>query len=94
LPYWLVRAGLERINQVDRQPFTFYLHPWEIDVNQPRVRVGWLSRFRHYTNLDKCEVRLRRLLGEFRFASMRTVLESKGLLSSRRSASLRRTSPA
>ena len=82
LPYWFVRAGLARVNRDERQPFTFYLHPWEIDVDQPRVRVSWLSRFRHYTNLDKCEARLRRLVGEFQFASMRTVLEAKGLLTS------------
>ncbi len=87
LPYWFVRSGLERVNHVERRPFTFYLHPWEIDVDQPRVSVGWLSRFRHYTNLDKCEARLRRLLGEFQFASMRTVLVNNGLLTSPQSAS-------
>ena len=82
LPYWLVHAGLTSVNRDEQQPFTFYLHPWEIDVDQPRVKVGWLSRFRHYTNIDKCEARLRRLLGEFQFASMRTVLETSGLLTS------------
>jgi polysaccharide deacetylase family protein (PEP-CTERM system associated) len=80
LPYALTRAGLRQINERLARPFTFYLHPWEIDPGQPRVRVGWLSRFRHYTNLDRCEARLRRLLKEFRFAPMREVLESTGLL--------------
>ncbi len=80
LPYWFIRAGLKRVNGADRQPFTFYLHPWEIDVDQPRVQVSWLSRFRHYTNLHKAEARLRRLLSEFRFAPMQRVLESRGLL--------------
>jgi polysaccharide deacetylase family protein (PEP-CTERM system associated) len=81
-PYWFVRSGLRRINRDDRMPFTFYLHPWEIDAEQPRVRVGLLSRVRHYTNLHKCEARLRRLLGEFRFTSMRNVLQQCGLLAS------------
>ena len=80
LPYWFIRAGLKRVNGSDRQPFTFYLHPWEIDVDQPRVQVSWLSRFRHYTNLDKAEARLRRLLSEFQFAPMQRVLEISGLL--------------
>jgi polysaccharide deacetylase family protein (PEP-CTERM system associated) len=80
LPYFLTRSGLRQINLRHRRPFTFYLHPWEVDPDQPRVRVGWLSRFRHYTNLHRCESRLRRLLGEFRFAPMREVLESTGLL--------------
>lgn len=80
LPYAVTRAGLRQINSDRGRPFTFYLHPWEVDPDQPRVRVGWLSRFRHYTNLHRCEARLRRLLREFRFASMREVLEQLELL--------------
>lgn len=79
LPYAVTRAGLRQINDRFGRPFTFYLHPWEIDPGQPRVPVGWLSRFRHYTNLDRCESRLRRLLREFRFGAMREVLQELGL---------------
>ena len=82
LPYWFTRKGLRDINEREGMPFTFYLHPWEIDVDQPRVKVGLVSRFRHYTNLAKCEERLCRLLGEFRFSTMRNVLRARGLLSS------------
>lgn len=80
LPYALSRRGLRQINERNARPFTFYLHPWEIDPGQPRIRVGALSRFRHYTNLARCEARLRRLLGEFRFAPMCEVLATHGLL--------------
>lgn len=73
-PYRLTLAGLRRINAAGR-PFAFYLHPWEIDPEQPRVRVGTLSRFRHYTNLARCQERLRRLLGEFAFCPMGQVLQ-------------------
>jgi polysaccharide deacetylase family protein (PEP-CTERM system associated) len=78
-PYWLIRAGLKQINEQQR-PFTFYLHPWEVDPEQPRVKVGAVSRFRHYTNLDRCEPRLRELLGHFEFSTMRDVLASRGLV--------------
>ncbi len=78
-PYWLTRAGLRQIN-AGRRPFPFYLHPWEIDPGQPRIRVGAVSRFRHYTNLHRCERRLGRLLQEFPFAPMRDVLHARGLL--------------
>jgi polysaccharide deacetylase family protein (PEP-CTERM system associated) len=81
LPYAVTRAGLRQINGRFGRPFTFYLHPWEIDPGQPRVQVGLLSRFRHYTNLDRCESRLRLLLREFRFGGMREVLQGLGLLS-------------
>ena len=80
LPYFVTRTGLRQINGRFGRPFAFYLHPWEIDPDQPRVRVGWLSRFRHYTNLDRCESRLRRLLHEFRFGTMREALQAVGLL--------------
>jgi polysaccharide deacetylase family protein (PEP-CTERM system associated) len=80
LPYWVTRAGLKQINEQAGRPFTFYLHPWEVDPGQPRVKVKWFSRFRHYTNLDRCEARLRQVLGDFSFAPMREVLEMGGLL--------------
>ena len=78
-PYGITRWAVRRVN-TEGLPFIFYLHPWEVDPGQPRVRVGWLSRFRHYTNLDHCEARLRRLVGEFRFAPAREVLEAQGWL--------------
>jgi polysaccharide deacetylase family protein (PEP-CTERM system associated) len=78
-PYGITRWAVRRVN-AEGLPFIFYLHPWEVDPCQPRVRVGWLSRLRHYTNLDRCEVRLRRLLGEFQFAPAREVLEAQGWL--------------
>lgn len=80
LPYWLTRAGLRKLNRL-AQPFIFYLHPWEVDPAQPRVRASLLSRFRHYTNLDQTEPRLRRLLAEFRCTTVRSVLSDIGLLS-------------
>lgn len=68
LPYWFTRMALKKINQQEKQPFIFYLHPWEVDPNQPRVNhAGWKSRFRHYHNLGKTEGRLHRLLQEFQF---------------------------
>ena len=80
-PYGLSRWGLASINRRELRPFVFYLHPWEIDPAQPRVSASWLSRFRHYTNLGKCEERLRRLLAEFRFSTARDGLAQLGLLS-------------
>lgn len=80
-PYAVTRYGLRQINGSRRAPFVFYMHPWEIDPGQPRIEVSsWLSRFRHYTNLDRCEERLKRLLREFAFAPVRDVLASLGLL--------------
>jgi polysaccharide deacetylase family protein (PEP-CTERM system associated) len=80
LPYALSRAGLRQINHKRRQPFMFYLHPWEVDPEQPRFAASWFSRFRHYTNLARCEGRLRQLMSEFRFSTVRQVLVTEGLI--------------
>ncbi|MEM7432683.1 MAG: XrtA system polysaccharide deacetylase [Pseudomonadota bacterium] len=73
-PYWFSRWGLGQVNKKKGIPFSFYLHPWEVDPGQPRVNVGAKSRFRHYTNLGKCADRLRRLTNEFRFDRMDRVI--------------------
>jgi polysaccharide deacetylase family protein (PEP-CTERM system associated) len=81
LPYAYTKAGLRSINEREHEPFIFYLHPWEIDPAQPRVAGASLSaRLRHYTNLDQCEARLKRLFDDFRFTTVRDVLTEKGLL--------------
>lgn len=79
LPYAVTRAGLSKLNLKLKRPFVFYLHPWEIDPGQPRMKASALSRFRHYTNLDQCEPRLNRLMEEFRFSTMSDALQSLGL---------------
>lgn len=80
LPYWLTRMGLRQINRKAGRSFTFYLHPWEVDPGQPRVKVSAFSTFRHYTNLHRCESRLRQVLTDFSFSTMRDVLGARGLL--------------
>jgi polysaccharide deacetylase family protein (PEP-CTERM system associated) len=67
LPYWWTRWGLTRVNRAEHRPAVFYLHPWEIDPDQPRLAGSRLSRFRHYRNLHLTESRLRRLMGDFAF---------------------------
>lgn len=80
-PYWLSRFFYKRINSTG-ESFVFYLHPWEIDPEQPRIKASWLSEFRHYNNLEVCEQRLALLLKEFPFVSMREKLNELELFSS------------
>jgi polysaccharide deacetylase family protein (PEP-CTERM system associated) len=75
LPYGWTKWGIDRINRVENRPAIFYLHPWEIDPDQPRLPSGRLSQLRHYRNLDETEARLKRLLADFRFGTMREVLQ-------------------
>lgn len=70
-PYPLFRYLFNNASGHGQHPHVFYLHPWEVDPEQPRFNnASWLSRFRHYTNLDKCESRLERLMNDFRFGTV------------------------
>lgn len=88
LPGWALRAGIRRINESEAQPAIVYLHPWELDPDQPRMAGSVGSHLRHYTNLHKTEARLRRLLQEFSFGTARDVLATHRLLSDAPSAAL------
>lgn len=75
-PLSITHRMLRTINAAGN-PFVFYLHPWEVDPEQPRVPGAPLkSRFRHYLNLKKTASRLDKLLKEFSFAPMETVLQT------------------
>lgn len=67
LPYAWTRWAIDRVNRLEQRPVVFYIHPWEIDPEQPRLSAGRLGRFRHYHNLDKTEGRLQRLMADFVF---------------------------
>ncbi len=69
LPYALVRAALADA-QRRGVPATFYIHPWEVDPEQPRLPVSRLTRVRHYGGLHRTAPRLERLLSEFRFGTI------------------------
>jgi polysaccharide deacetylase family protein (PEP-CTERM system associated) len=76
-PYALSRWLFQRASDDGQKPQIFYLHPWEIDPEQPRIpNASWFSRFRHYTNLHRCMPRLQRLIGDFPFGTMSQSLGS------------------
>jgi polysaccharide deacetylase family protein (PEP-CTERM system associated) len=77
LPYAWTRWGFSRLNQVEERPGVFYLHPWEIDPDQPRVEATAVARFRHYRNLSRTETRLMRLLDDFRFDTVKSIVASE-----------------
>jgi len=90
LPYAYTHWGLTRFSRIEAQPAVFYLHPWEIDPQQPRLRAPAKSRFRQYTGLTTTESKLITLLKEFRFAAIETVYQEELL---RGTPALRRRAP-
>jgi hypothetical protein len=77
LPYWWARWGISRVNR-EQAAAVFYLHPWEVDPDQPRLPAGRLGRLRHYRNLERTESRLRQLLADFRFGPIESLVAAVG----------------
>ena len=70
-PYALTRRLIGALNRQEGQSAVFYLHPWEIDVDQPRVAgIDRRTRFRHYLNLRRVQGRVAALLRDFRWDRM------------------------
>lgn len=74
IPYPVLKLFLRRIEK-DGAQLVMYLHPWEIDPQQPRMQGPLLSKIRHYMNLKKTEQRLRLLLEDFSFGSIMEVIK-------------------
>ena len=68
-PYAVTRHAFRQIERAG-QSGMFYIHPWELDPDQPRLPVGPVTRIRHYRGLDRTRSRLERLLSDFRFTSV------------------------
>jgi polysaccharide deacetylase family protein (PEP-CTERM system associated) len=66
-PYAASKMFLKNLERQGSQ-LVMYLHPWELDPEQPRMDGPALSKVRHYLNLRKTEQRLRWLLKDFSFA--------------------------
>jgi polysaccharide deacetylase family protein (PEP-CTERM system associated) len=63
LPYRFSSWAISRVNEAEERPAIFYFHPWEVDPGQPRVAgASARSKLRHYTNLEKMEPKLLKLL--------------------------------
>ena len=77
LPFGVSRWAMKRVNAIDKQPCIFFLHPWEIDPDQPRqYNASWKSKFRHYLNLSRMERRLKALLETFAWSRVDEVFRS------------------
>jgi polysaccharide deacetylase family protein (PEP-CTERM system associated) len=72
-PYRYTAAGIRQVNRDEAKPACIYIHPWELDVDQPRLATGLISRIRTYAGLSTVAPKLRRLLKDFRFSTLTEV---------------------
>ncbi len=74
LPYAFSRWAVAQVNTLG-EPAMIYFHPWEIDVDQPRVADAPVkSRLRHYSRLGAMLPKLERLIGDFRWGRIDSIL--------------------
>ena len=79
-PYRFTKWALKKLNHQNHE-FVFYIHPWEIDLLQPKIpRIGMATKFRHYNNINICKTRLSRLLSDFKFDTLYSILKFRNLL--------------
>jgi polysaccharide deacetylase family protein (PEP-CTERM system associated) len=65
-PYCFIKHAMKKINKIG-QPAIFYIHPWEFDPKQPRVKeLKWY----HYYLLSSTERKFKKLLKDFKFSSI------------------------
>ncbi|MEW6110131.1 MAG: XrtA system polysaccharide deacetylase [Nitrospirota bacterium] len=69
-PVWFIKKAIQSLNSREGKPAVLYFHPWEIDHEQPRIKAGLKSTFRHYVNLKKNPDKIRTLLSSFDFTTM------------------------
>jgi polysaccharide deacetylase family protein (PEP-CTERM system associated) len=75
LPYAYTRWAISYVNGREERPVCIYLHPWEIDAEQPRMKGSLTSRLRHYIGLRGTESKLRNLLRDFQFVPLHVLVE-------------------
>jgi len=68
---WAIR----RLNESEKQPVVFYIHPWELDPDQPRMSAGRLTQLRHRLNIGTTERKLGALLERVRFGPVRDLVD-------------------
>jgi polysaccharide deacetylase family protein (PEP-CTERM system associated) len=74
MPYPVIRWALRKVNET--RPGMIYLHPWEFDNGQPRVKASPLTRLAQYHNIHTTKGKLERLLNDFTFVPLGTIIRA------------------
>ena len=74
-PFAATRAAFRQYHRAG-SPVVVNIHPWELDPDQPRCRVGFRARIAHYTHLATTERKLEMLLAAYSFAPLGAILDA------------------
>lgn len=67
-PFWLTKKFMKKC-QREKRAVIFYAHPWEFDLDLPRVDLSTFGRIRHYYAINKFLERLSVITDLFEFTS-------------------------
>ena len=74
IPYSVFKVGVKNILK-ERKSYLFYIHPWEFDPEQPKIKnIKLQYRFRHYSNLKKTEKKFEKFLSDFIFIPIKELI--------------------
>jgi polysaccharide deacetylase family protein (PEP-CTERM system associated) len=73
-PLAMTRTLIRRLNGHERQAAVVYVHPWEVDEQQPRIKGRRGATLRHYVNIGSTYPRLKKLIEEFSFQPLSAFL--------------------
>jgi polysaccharide deacetylase family protein (PEP-CTERM system associated) len=75
LPYWYTRWGIRFLNERESRRVCVYLHPWEIDPQQPKMKGTLTARLRHYIGLRRTPAKFRKLISDFEFCPLGSLVQ-------------------
>ena len=75
-PYQLTKWGITKLNRAE-QPAVVYIHPWEVDPEQPRLPASIAAQFRHHVGVHTTIDKLRKVMNDFSFGPVASVLDAR-----------------
>lgn len=75
-PYAATKWGISRVNTRDGEPVVLYLHPWEVDPDQPRLKASRTTQLRHHVGMNTTMDKLRQVTTDFSFGPIIDVLDA------------------
>ncbi|MDX1390270.1 MAG: DUF3473 domain-containing protein, partial [Acidobacteriota bacterium] len=76
-PTAMTRWAIAHLNENEGCPAVVYVHPWEVDPEQPRFETSWVTRIRHYHGLAATAGKLSNLMTHHRFATVSEVIAAE-----------------
>jgi len=76
-PYAMTKWVITQVNTADQQPVMLYIHPWEVDPEQPRLPASMAAQLRHHVGMNTTIDKLNRVIDDFAFGPVRDVIKAR-----------------